>query len=113
MENMRSLADQIREELVKPDTGKGKPKPARSPLKVKPEQVRPDILAEILAYDNSDDKSMVHVRFDERTVRTMNTFKLATGVDVTRLVSFSVRRLFETCPELKTIIKQFIQNSDL
>jgi len=111
MENMKSLADQIREELVKPGTKKEKPPTEKTPAKLK--QALPDILAELLAYDNSADKSMVHVRFDAKTVRTMNSFKMATGVDVTRLVSFSVRRLFETCPELKTIIKQFIQNSDL
>jgi len=110
---MKSLADQIREELVKPGAEKRKQPAEKPPLKPKARQATPEILTELLAYDNSADKSMVHVRFDEKTVRTMNTFKLATGVDVTRLVSFSVRRLFETCPELKTIIKQFIQNSDL
>ena len=67
----------------------------------------------ILNYDNSLNKSMVHVRFDEKTVRTMNQFKMATQVDVTKLVAFAVTHLFETCPELKIIIKQFIQNTEL
>jgi hypothetical protein len=38
---------------------------------------------------------------------------MATGVDVTRLVAFSVRHLFEQHPELKMIIKQFIENVNL
>jgi len=113
MENMKSLADQIREELVKPGTKKKSGPAATTAGKPKAKPVVPGILAELLAYDNSADKSMVHVRFDAKTVRTLNSFKMATGVDVTRLVSFSVRRLFDTCPELKSIIKQFIQNSDL
>lgn len=71
------------------------------------------ILKALLAYDNSDNKSMVHVRFDKQTVDIMNKFKMATGVDVTRFVAFAVRHFFDTYPELKTIIKQFIQNTDL
>jgi hypothetical protein len=113
MENMKSLADQIREQLVKPAVKKETAAAAKPAGKTKPRETVPDILTAILAYDNSANKSMVHVRFDEKTVRTMNRFKMATGVDVTRLVAYSVRHLFETCPELNSIIKQFIQNTDL
>ena len=115
MENMKSLADQIREQLVKPASGEPEnitDKTAKPARKTKPKEL-PQILADILAYDNSSNKSMVHARFDEKTVRTMNQFKMATGVDVTRLVSFAVKYLFDTCPELKSTIKQFIQNNDL
>ena len=116
MENMKSLADQIREQLVRPaeaaNSGTAE-KPSDKPVR-KAKTVSPaPIIAAILSYDNSANKSMVHARFDEKTVRTMNQFKMATGVDVTRLVAFAVKHLFETCPELKTTIKQFIQNNDL
>ena len=112
MENMKSLADQLRQELGKP-ADKTKPKPGKGTGKLKQKQVESAILEAILAYDNSANKSLVHARFDEPTVRLMNQFKMAAGVDVTRLVSFAVKHLFDTCPELKTIIKQFIQNSEL
>lgn len=106
MENMRSLADQLREQLVKPD------KPAKKIRKAE-KKLESAILGAILAYDNSLNKSMVHVRFDKQTVRLMNQFKMATDVDVTKLVAFAVKYLFETYPELKTIIKQFFENEDL
>jgi hypothetical protein len=109
MENMKSLADQIREQLGKP----GKNSDPKPESKRKTEEKIPAILTAILDYDNTANKNMVHVRFDEKTVRTMNQFKMATGVDVTRLVSFSVKHLLETFPEIKSIIKQFIQNTDL
>jgi hypothetical protein len=120
MENMKSLANQIREQLVRPAAETEEVKPgvkapesaARPVKKVKTKEV-PEIITAILAYDNSANKSMVHARFDEKTVRTMNQFKMATGIEVTRLVSFAVRHLFDTCPELKLTIKQFIQNNDL
>ena len=70
----------------------------------------PAILEAIYSYDNLDHKSMVHVRFDAKTVLAMKHFKLATGIDMTRLIAFSVRELFRLHPELKIIIKQFIQN---
>jgi hypothetical protein len=111
MENMKSLADQLREQLVKPqDKNEVTAKPDK---KVKLKAKMPEIMAAIVAYDNSLNKSMVHVRFDEKTVRTMNQFKLATGIDVTKLVSFAVKQLLENHPEIKQMIKQFLQNSEL
>jgi hypothetical protein len=119
MENMKSLADQLREELVKPKAKPDKRNTGAGSEIVKPEKKTkqkeqvPAIMEAILNYDNSMNKNMVHVRFDEKTVRTMNQFKMATQVDVTKLVAFAVKHLFETCPELKLIIKQFIQNTEL
>lgn len=115
MENMKSLADQIREQLVKPASGTPEKTKDAAPQQVRKPKAKepPPVIAAILAYDTSANKSMVHARFDEKTVRTMNQFKMATGVDVSRLVSFAVKHLFETAPELKTTIKQFIQNNDL
>ena len=71
------------------------------------------VLKSLFAYDNSDHKSLVHVRFDKQTVDLMNKFKMATGVDMTRFVVFAVKYFFETNPELRTIIKKFIQNTEL
>lgn len=107
MENMKSLADQLRQELTKPADKKVK-KQRKADNKFEAA-----ILDAILAFDTSLNKSMVHVRFDEKTVRTMNQFKMATSVDVSKLVAFAVKHLLETQPELKTIIKHFIQNNDL
>jgi hypothetical protein len=70
-------------------------------------------MKKLLAYDNSGHKNMVHVRFDQQTVKTLNHFKMATGIDTTKLVAFSVQQLFAEHPELKSIIKQFIQNVSL
>ncbi|MES2108750.1 MAG: hypothetical protein V4577_08390 [Bacteroidota bacterium] len=113
MENMKSLADQIREQLVKPTADSKKVTDKKPVVKPKLKETVPEILTAIQAYDNSENKNMVHVRFDEKTVRIMNQFKMATGVDVTRLVAFAVKQLLDTHPEIKTIIKQFIQNTEL
>ena len=108
MTKITTLADEIRSKIAQEGPKKqGKTKNRERKLP------QAEIIRLIEAYDNSDHKSMVHVRFDEQTVQTMNHFKMATGVDVTRLVAFSVQRLFAEHPELKEMIKQFIQNVNL
>lgn len=122
MNELRSLADQLRSQISAPDIPdpellpkrKSKPTTAQSQ---KPEPHRSKtstkVLDEIIAYDNSNHKSMVHVRFDAPTAQLLNHFKMATNVDVTKLVAFSVQSLFKNHPELKSVIKQFIQNLEL
>jgi hypothetical protein len=110
MTKITTLADEIRSRIAQPpDTMPPEPKKT----KVKAPKAEAAILQLIRNYDNADHKSLVHVRFDAQTVQTLNHFKMATGVDVTRLVAFSVQQLFEQNPELKSIIKQFIQNVNL
>lgn len=115
MENLKSLADQLREEMGKPGAGKQKVKVKGTDThRPKKPAARPaEIVETIQSFDNSACKTMVHVRFDTRTVDLMNRFKLAAGVDVTKLVAFAVHHLFETHPELKQTIKQYLQNLEL
>jgi hypothetical protein len=104
MSEIKTLADQLRSKI------NGQPEPKRE--KKKPPDI-PPILEAIRAYDNRNHKSLMHIRFDAQTIQTMNQFKMATGIDVTKLVAFSVQQLFEKHPELKTIIKQYIQQIEL
>jgi trans-2-enoyl-CoA reductase len=119
MEKMKSLADQLREKIVKPGE-KSKPDQSapitqniQKPVKKKSNPLNASILQALTDYDNSDHKTMVHFRFDKQTVDFLNQFKIATGVDATKFVAFTVRQFIDAHPELKTIIKQFIQNSYL
>ncbi|GAA4339750.1 hypothetical protein GCM10023149_50670 [Mucilaginibacter gynuensis] len=116
MEQMKSLADQLREQLAKPaaqQLRKNKsPKGAEKKSPGKP-AASPAILNDIHAYDTTGNKSMVHARFDSKTVDILNKFKMATGVDVSKTVAFAVHHFLSTQPEIKTIIKQYIQNTDL
>lgn len=104
MSEIKSLADQLRSKI------NGQPEPRRE--KKKPPDI-PQILEAIRAYDNRNHKSLMHIRFDKQTIQTMNQFKMATGIDVTKLVAFSVQQLFDGHPELKSIIKQYLQQLEL
>lgn len=116
---MKSLADQIREELGKPkNTAAEVPPKARAPSPgtskgKKTVKELPQIVRAIIDYDTSPNKKMLHVRFDQNTVDILNRFKIATGTDITKFVAFCVSRMLEQHPEIRTTIKHFIQNTDL
>lgn len=103
MTNIKSLADQLRSNISK----QAAPAEQNKPPPV------PEILILIRKYDNRDHKSLMHIRFDADTIKLLNQFKLATGVDVTKLVAFSVHHLLEKHPELKDIIKNYLQQLTL
>jgi hypothetical protein len=103
MNEIKSLADQLRSNINQQESPKEKHR--LSPV--------PEILQRIRRYDNRDHKSLMHIRFDADTLKMLGQFKMATGVDITKLVAFSVHHLIEAHPELKTIIKEFIQQLQL
>lgn len=116
---MKTLADQLREQMGKPVDKPLKgahisaEKVPKTSSRKTGKTIETAILKALIEYDNSGNKSMVHARFDKQTVDIMNKFKMATGIDVTKFVTFAVKHFLETYPELKTIIKQFIQNTEL
>ena len=123
MSKIKSLADQLREQMetpvpvVKSDLPIKPAAPAKPSQKVGAKLVAdsgiPEILALIQSYDSSDNKSMLHVKLDAQTAKLVSHFKSATGIDNIKLGAFAVRYLFETHPELKTYIKNYLQNLDL
>lgn len=116
MSEIKSLADQLRQ-TMRAKTAHNSitgPPPAKKAARSKPtSKPPPQILQEILDYDTSANKSMVHVKLDPDTAKMLSHLKMATGIDNIRLVAFAVRHLFATQPELKTYIKNFILNFDL
>lgn len=115
MNEIKSLADQLRHSMTAKPVAKQVPA-GRSPKKasaLKPFSKPPPILQEILDYDASKNKAMVHVKLDADTAKMLGHFKMASGVDNIKLVAFAVRHLFATQPELKNYVKNFILNFDL
>jgi hypothetical protein len=112
MNEIKSLADQLRTKMAQPDNPAT---PNEKPVKKKAEKqtVAAPIVELIRAYDISDHKNIVHNRFDNQTAQMLHHLKMATGIEVTRMVCYAVKQLFEQNPELKLIIKQYIQKLEL
>ena len=49
-----------------------------------------EILDRIKGFDHTGDKSLVHVRLDEHTILLLNQLKLATGVEIQKMVAFAI-----------------------
>jgi len=106
---MKSLADQLRSKMAKPDI----PATAAPKKKSVPAKESPEILEVLRAFDIAGNKSLVHARFDLQTAQTLHHFKMATGIEVTRLICYAVRQLLEKHPEFKTIIKEHLEKLEL
>jgi len=75
----------------------------KQPLKEK------TILEQISAFDEKNQKTLVHVRLNNQTAMTLKQLKLATGLDIQQMIAFSVSEMLRQHPELKIILKQFLQ----
>ena len=105
MSEIKTLADQLRRKMGKPD-------PPANEKKTKPAEVV-QILELLRAFDIAGNKSLVHARFDGQTAQMLHHFKMATGIEVTRLICYSVKMLFDQHPELKTVIKEHLEKFEL
>jgi hypothetical protein len=110
MSEIKTLADQLRQKMAKPDTPVEKPA-VKKKAAIPPEI--PEVLELIRAYDITGHKTLVHARFDAQTAQTLQHLKMATGIEVTRLICFSVRHLFEQYPDLRAVIKQHLNKFEL
>lgn len=68
-----------------------------------------EIIDSIKAYDKTGDQRVVHIRLDDQTALLLNQLKLATGLEMQRMVAFAVSELIRQHPELRTIVKHFLQ----
>ena len=111
MNEIKTLADQLRSKMIKPDTPERSVK-AEKKEAGKPQDI-PQIVETLRAYDVSNHKTLIHARVDAQTAQMIHHLKIATGVEVTRLICFSIRQLFEQHPELKSVIKAHLENFDI
>jgi|GEM_PF-2629973 len=108
MSELKSLADQLRNKIANKEAPI-KPEPQK---KKKPEEPAA-ILEALRTYDLADHDSMIHVRFENPTATLLHHLKRATGIEVNKVVGYAVRQFLEQHPELKTIVKQYLQQIEL
>lgn len=112
MSEIKSLADQLRSKIAKPDT----PAAPEAPTEKKKEKttaIVPPIVEMLRAYDLADHKNMLHIRFETQTAQMLHHLKMATGIEVNKVVGYAVSQFLDQHPEFKTIIKQHLQKLEL
>ena len=118
---MKTLADELRKSIgtgevipsnkdpvvgvdaKKPDSNSGTSVPVKAKKAL-------DIISRIREFDCSDQKHLLHPRIDGRTVALLGRLKLASGLDMNRVIAFSIVYLFEKHPEIKSFIKESLEN---
>lgn len=111
MSEIKTLADQLRSKMSKPDAPAKTGQPEKKKTGKLPDT--PQIVDLLRAYDVSNHKTLIHARVDAQTAQMIHHLKIATGIEVTRLICFSVKQLFDQNPELKTVIKSHLANFEL
>jgi len=105
MSEIKSLADQLRSRMAKPDV-QDKPAAKKKTGKLAETPKIIDLLREI---DISDNKTLMHARFDANTAQLLHHLKTATGIEVTRVLFYAVKLLLEQHPEIKTVVKEHLE----
>lgn len=72
-----------------------------------------EIITLIREFDCSGNTHMLHPRLNNRTIQLLNRLKLASGLDMNRVIAFALHRLFEQHPEIKKFIKISLENFEL
>ncbi|RBQ08956.1 hypothetical protein [Pedobacter miscanthi] len=117
-----SIADELRRSISMPSDGKPNNKsvngnsvmPAGKQARDKKTIPTAGAILEAMSgFDCTGNTHMLHPRLDIRTVKLLNSFKLASGIDMNRFIAFSIHYLFQQHPELKTYIKQSLENFEL
>lgn len=110
MSELKSLADQLRNKIASKDA----PPPVKPEPQKKKKADEPVAVLEVLrAYDLAGHDSMIHVRFENPTASLLHHLKRATGIEVNKVVGFAVKQFLEQHPELKTLVKQYLQKLEL
>ena len=73
----------------------------------------PQVIEQLRDFDINGNKTLVHARFDPQTAQLLHHFKMATGIEVTRLICYAVRQLLDKHPEIRTIVREHLKNIDL
>jgi hypothetical protein len=107
MSELKALADQLRNKINQPV-----PVPQKK-AKTNHAPAAPEIVDALRAYDLADHDSMIHVRFENPTAALLHHLKRATGIEVNKVVGYAVKQFLRQHPELKTLVKNYLQKIEL
>ena len=109
MSEIKSLADQLRNRMARPEAVE---KPVKKQKTGKLTET-PKIIDQLREMDISANKTLMHARFDPQTAQLLHHLKTATGIEVTRVLFYAVKQLLEKHPEIKTVVKEHLEQFEL
>ena len=117
MSGIKSLADELRDSIrngpPKTETGPAKPIRKGSTGSPKKDPVAPDRLFENILSFKLQGKEKLLIRLDDKTVFLLKQLKVAKGIDMNKVIAYSLHIFLKNHPELTRYIKEHIKTLDL
>lgn len=116
MSGIKSLADELRDSIRKerlPQAKENGTAPAQNtaPKKKQAEPLE-SLLESILSHELTGQEKLL-IRLDDRTVFLLKQLKVAKGIDMNKIISYSLQTFLKEHPELTGYIKEHLKTLDL
>jgi hypothetical protein len=125
---IKSMADELRAKMrQQPESEKPEPEsqnqtqanPEEKPVKKKAGKPPPErsleletLFGELMAYELTGNEKLL-IRLDSRTVFMLKQLKVTKGIDMNKLIAYSLETFFRARPELINYIKASLQTIEL
>lgn len=125
MKEIKSLADQLREELRTADSEVARPgnegkmiskkgtSPPKKTIRLSPEQQKIDKFFKAIGEFKLETTEKSMIRVDSRTINLLKRMKLAKGIDMNRFIVYALHQYISQHPWLAKHIQETLKNSDL
>lgn len=108
--NIKTLADDLRETIRKDGSEqKGKPAPKKKPV---PRNVSDPIVEEIRAHKLIGQEKLL-IRLDDKTIFFLKQLKVTKGIDMNKIISYSLQYFLKKHPQISNQIKETLKNLEL
>ena len=108
--NIKTLADDLRETIRKDGSEqKGKPVPKKKPV---PKNVSDPIVEEIRAHKLTGQEKLL-IRLDDKTIFFLKQLKVTKGIDMNKIISYSLQHFLKKHPQISNHIKEILKNIEL
>lgn len=119
MTGIKSLADELREQIRSQDTEnvvtpkENLPEKTKNPSSLKAiDKEITSLFTALDAYELCGSDKML-IRLDTRTTNLLKQLKLAKGIDMNKFIAYSLQIFLEQHPWLSSYIKETLKNTDL
>lgn len=108
--NIKSLADDLRETIRKDGSElKGKPAPKKKPVS---KNVSDPIIEEIRTHKLTGQEKLL-IRLDDKTIFFLKQLKVTKGIDMNKIISYSLQYFLKKHPQISNHIKETLKNLEL
>ncbi|MGV6945138.1 hypothetical protein [Sphingobacterium sp. CZ-2] len=115
MSGIKSLADELRDSMRKGKPPQAKEIPTEQPPKDTPKkkaETLEHLFDSILNHELTGRERLL-IRLDDKTLFLLKQLKVAKGIDMNKIIAYSLHLFLKTHPEISRYIKEHIKTLDL